>query len=236
MFNLLKVEYFKLKRFKLGYISIFSIFVIGYIYGDGRVVKRAFDMTCSASTVFSSVVSDTSFVFLTSVIASVFIGMDFYNRTIFNEIKLGYSRFHILLSRMIMVCILAALFHVTFIVSTILGFFAERGIDVSLFRMENALWLFTVLVQLSAVTGGVVLISFMAKKAVEAVALSVLYSFICCNVLRNFMRTEIYTRSCFCFVRDSSSENLLSAALSALVTMIVFLAIAAITFNKAEVK
>lgn len=236
MFNLLKVECFKLKKFKLGIIAIFSMFVIGYIYGDGRIIKRAFDITDNAAIVFSSVVSDTSFVFLISIIAALFISMDFSNRTICNEIKLGYSRFHILLAKMIMVCIFSVLFHLTFIISTIFGFFVERGLDVSLFRMENVLWLLTVLIQLSAATSGVVLISFMAKRVSEAVALSALYTFIFCNILRNFVHTKIYTLSCFCFVQNNSSENMLFAAISAFITMIVFLAIAAITFNRAEIK
>lgn len=236
MFNLLKVEFYKLKKFQLGYIVIFTMFVIGYIYGDGRIIKRAFKLTDSISTVFSSVVCDTSFVFLISIIAALFIGIDFGNRTICNEIKLGYSRLHILFSRMIVVCVFAILFHLTFIISTIFGFFAERGVDTSLFCMENAFWLLTVLIQLSAITSGVVLISFIAKKVAEAVALSALYTFICCNILRNFISAKIYVLSCFYFVQNNSLGNLVSAIISALVTMIVFLVIGTIIFNKVEVK
>ena len=236
MYNLLKVEFYKLKKFQLGYITIFTMFIFGYIYGDGRIIKRVFELTDSISTVFSCIVCDTSFVFLISIIAALFISVDFGNRTICNEIKLGYSRFHILLSRMAVVCVFAILFHLTFIISAIVGFFAERGVDTSLFCIENAFWLLTILIQLSAVTSGVVLISFIAKKVAEAVALSALYTFVCCNILRNFISAKIYTLSCFSFVQNNNSENLVSAIVSALVTMIVFLVIGTIIFNKAEVK
>lgn len=236
MFNLLKVEFYKLKKFQIGYIVVLLLVVIGYLYGDNRIGNKVFDMTDNTAAAFSEVVSDTSFVFLISIVTALFMGKDFSSRTICNEIKLGHSRFHILFSRVIMVCIFAVLLHVVYILSTIVGFSVVRGFDTSLFCTENALWLFTVFIQLAAVTSGVVFITFMAKKVSEAIVLSALYSVICCNILRNFISAEIYTLSCFCFVQNNSSKNLVPALVSAFVTMIVFLAAAVITFNKAEVK
>lgn len=236
MFNLLKVEFYKLKKFQIGYIAVLFMAVMGYLYGDNRMGGKVFEMTDNTAIAFSYVVSDTSFVFLIAIVTALFMGKDFSNRTICNEIKLGHSRFYILFSRTVMVCIFAVLLHLIYIVSTILGFSVVRGFDTSLFRTENALWLLTVLIQLMAITSGVVLISFTAKKVSEAIVLSALYSLICCNILRNFVSAKIYTMSCFYFVRNSNSENLVYAMTSALVTMIVFLGAAAITFNKAEVK
>lgn len=236
MFNLLKVEFYKLKKFQIGYIAVLFMAVMGYLFGDNRMGGKVFEMTDNTAIAFSYVVSDTSFVFLIAIVTALFMGKDFSNRTICNEIKLGHSRFYILFSRTVMVCIFAVLLHVIYIVSTIFGFSVVRGFDTSLFRTENALWLLTVLIQLVAITSGVVLISFTAKKVSEAIVLSALYSLICCNILRNFVSAKIYTMSCFYFVRNSNSENLVYAMTSALVTMIVFLGAAAITFNKAEVK
>lgn len=236
MFNLLKVEFYKLKKFQIGYIAMLFMVVIGYLYGDNRIGNKVFEMTDNTAIAFSHVVSDNSFVFLISIVTALFMGKDFSNRTICNEIKLGHSRFHILFSRTVIVCIFAVLLHVIYIISTIFGFSVVRGFDTSLFCTDNALWLLTILIQLVAITSGVVLISFMAKKVSEAIALSALYSVICCNILRNFISAKIYTLSCFYFVQNNSSENLVSATISALVTMIVFWAIATITFNKAELK
>lgn len=236
MFNLLKVEFYKLKKFQIGYIAVLFMAVMGFFYGKSIMGGAAFETGDNTAVIFSYLVSDTSLVFLISIVAALFMGKDFSNRTIGNEIKLGHSRFHILLSRTVMVCILAVLLHVTYIVSTILGFSAVRGFDTSLFSRENALWLLTVLIQLMAVTSGVVLISFIAKKASEAIVLSALYTAICCNILRNFVSAKIFTMSCFYFVQNNNSENLVSAIISALVTMVVFLMTAAIIFNKADVK
>lgn len=236
MFNLLKVEFYKLKRFQIGYIAILFAVVVGYLYGDNRIGNKVFEMTDNTAVAFSYVVSDNSFVFLISIVTALFMGKDFSYRTICNDIKLGHSRFHILFSRMVMVCIFAILFHVMYIVSTIFGFSVVRGFDTSMFCVENALWLLTVLVQLVAVTSGVVFISFLAKKVSEAIVLSALFSVIGCNVLRNFISAKIYTSSCFYFVQNNRTGDLVSAAVSALVTMMVFLVSAAMTFEKAEVK
>ena len=236
MFNLMKVELYKLKKFKFGYIALIFMFVVGYIYGDNRMGNKVFDITDNTAVVFSAIVSDTSFVFFISIVMALFMGKDFSNRTICNEIKLGYSRFHILLSRMIVVCAFAVLLHVIYVMSAVLGFSVVRGFDTSVLRAENVLWLLTVLIQLVAIISGVVLISFMVKKESSAIALSTLYAFTCCNILRNFISARIFTVSCFCFVRNNSTENLILATISAFVIMMIFLTAAVFSFNKAEIK
>lgn len=236
MYNLLKVELYKLKKFNFGYVAMIFIFVVGYIFGDNRIGNRVFEMTDNTDLVFSCVISDTSFVFFISIIMALFIGKDFSNRTICHEIKLGYSRFQILLSRLFVVCAFAMLLHVIYVLSAVFGFSVVRGFDTSVLSIRNALWLLIVLIQLVAVISGVVLLSFLAKRLSEAIVLSTMYSFICCNILRNFMSSKIFTLSCFCFVQSSTTENLVYATISALVTMFIFLTIAIFSFNKAEVK
>lgn len=103
MFNLLKVELYKLKKFQLGYIAILFMAVVGYLYGDNRIGNKVFEMTDNTAIAFSHVVSDNSFVFIIAIVTALFMGKDFSSRTICNEIKLGHSRFHILLSRTAMV-------------------------------------------------------------------------------------------------------------------------------------
>lgn len=236
MFNLLKVEFYKLKKFQIGYIAVLFMAVLGFSYGKIIMGGSAFEAGDNAAIIFSYLVSDTSLVFLISIAAALFMGKDFSDRTIGNEIKLGYSRFHILLSKTVMVYILASLLHVIYIVSTILGFWVMRGFDTSLFSTQNALWLLTVLIQSAAVMSGVVLISFIVQKASEAIVLSTLYTAICCNILRNYVSAKIFTTSCFYFAQDSNPETLISAVISALFTMIVFLVTAAVIFHKADVK
>lgn len=236
MFNLLKVELSKLKKFQIGYLAILFMLGCGLSYGGYRMGYEKFDSTYNTAFVFSQVVSDTSFVFLISIVIALFIGKDFSNRTICNEIKMGYRRSYILLSRMIMVSVFSVLLHVIYVLSAVTGFSVVKGFDTRVFCVENALWLLTILVQLVAIISGVVLISFLTKKLSEAIALSAMYVVICCNILRNFISGKIYTLSCFYFIQDNNIENLVFAAVSAFITMMILLAIATFTFNKAEIK
>lgn len=233
MFNLLKVELYKLKKFQFGYIAVLFMFVAGYLYAEGAKILDIMDNT---NAIFSGIVCDTSFVFFISIVMAWFMGKDFSDRTICNEIKLGYSRFRILLSRMIVVCAFAALLHVVYVISAVFRFSMRKEFDVSVFCVENVLWLLTVLIQLAAVISGVVLISFITRKQSEAIALSTMYAFVCCNILRNFISAKIYTLSCFYFVQNNSTENLVFATISSFVTMMIFLTIAIFTFKKAEIK
>ncbi|MCM1192791.1 MAG: ABC transporter permease [Butyrivibrio sp.] len=235
MINLLKIELYKLKKFKFGYIAMIFMFAVGYLYGDSRLAAHPFDITTDTATVFSSTVCDTSFVFIIAIVSALFMGKDFSNRTICNEVKLGYSRFSVLLSRTIIVCAFSVLLHLIYVAAAIIGTSVVRGFDSSFLCAENVFWLLTVIIQLAAVICGVVLISFLTKKVSEAIAFSALYAALCCNILRNFLDTRLFTMSCFCFIQDRA-ENLALAAVIALITMIVFLAVTAFTFRKAEIK
>ena len=232
MFNLLKVEFYKLKKFPFGYIVLLFFLVIG-IVGGGYKITDDFESTAD---IFASNVCDTSLVFVISLAAAFFMGKDFSSRTIDNEIKLSYSRFKILLSKMIAVCTFAAFIHTAWVAANALSYAAVRGFDSSVLCVENALWLITVLIQLSAVISGVMLITFITRTVAGAIAISSMYVLICCNILRNYTDAKIFTMSPFCFVQNSDLKNLAFAAVSALVTMVVFLMIAVFTFNKAEIK
>ncbi|MCM1050058.1 MAG: ABC transporter permease [Clostridiales bacterium] len=235
MTNLLKVELYKLKKFKFGYIAMIFMFALGYLYGDSRLAAIPFDIVDDTDTVFSSSVCDTSLIFIISIVSALFMGKDFSNHTICNEIKLGYSRFNVLISRTIVVCAFSVLLHIIYVASVIIGFSFARGFDDSFLCVENVFWLLTVIIQLAAVICGVVLISFLTRKVSETIAFSALYTVLCCNILRNYLDTKLFTMSCFCFIQDRT-ENLALATVIALITMMVFLTAAAVTFRKAEIK
>ena len=232
MFNLLKVEFYKLKKFSFGYIVLLFFLVIGII-GGGYKFPDIFENTAA---IFASNVSDTSLVFTISLAVAFFMGKDFSSRTIDNGIKLNYSRFEILLSKLIVVCTFAAFIHTAWVAANVLSFAAVRGFDSSVLCAENAFWLITVLIQLSAVISGVMLITFITRTAAGAIAISSMYVLICCNILRNFVDAKIFTMSPFCFAQDNNTENLFFTAIVAFVTLIIFSAAAAVIFNRSDVK
>lgn len=232
MFNLLKVEFYKLRKFSFGYIVLLFFLVIGII-GGGYKLRDNFENTAA---IFAINVCDTSLVFTISLAAAFFMGKDFSGRTIDNEIKQGYSRFKILLSKLIAVCTFAVFMHTAWVAANVLSFAAVRGLDSSVLCAENAFWLITVLIQLSAVISGSLLITFITRTVAGAIAISSMYVLICCNILRNFVDAKIFTMSPFCFAQDNNTENLFFTAIVAVVTLIIFSATATVIFNRSDVK
>ena len=232
MINLLKVEFYKLKKFPFGYIVLLFFLVIGII-GGGYKLRDNFENTAA---IFVETVCDTSLVFIISLAAAYFMGKDFSSRTIDNEIKLGYSRFKILLSKLIAVCTFAAFMHTVWVAANVLSFAAVRGFDSSVLCAENAFWLITVLIQLSAVISGSLLITFITRTVAGAIAISSMYILICCNILRNYTDAKIFTMSPFCFVQDNNTENLFFTTIVAFVTLIIFTVTATVIFIRSDVK
>ena len=86
---------------------------------------------------FSFSICDTSFMFLISLVAAWFAGNDFQNRTIHNEIKVGYSRFLVFMARTIIAVIMAELLHLTYVFATVLGFAVKYRFDGSIFSATD---------------------------------------------------------------------------------------------------
>lgn len=79
--------------------------------------------------------------FLISIIAAWFIGADFGNRTVTNEIKLGYSRLSVILSRTLVIYLQSVVLHVIYVTAAIAGYCIAHGLDGSVLSLENAIWL-----------------------------------------------------------------------------------------------
>lgn len=231
MYNQLKVELYKLKNLPLIYISTVLMVMAGILSG-----YLQFGNVVNTNEVFCYVVCDTSLLFLISIVSAWFVGLDFGNRTIANELKLGYSRFSVISVRMIMVYIMSITLHLSYVFAAVIGFSAANGFDVSVFSGKNAMWLITVILQLMAIESGTVMICFAARKPTGAISISVIYTFAFCNVLRNFTDSRVFTLSCFCFARNSDAGDLMACAVNALIVLTIFTVSAVLVFGKADVK
>lgn len=238
MMNQLKVEWFKLKRFKLFMAICLFLFVIGYFYGYMKM-----PVSEKADGVLKNVIHDTSFVFIISIVTAWFTGNDFSNRTIHNEIKIGYSRMSILLSRLLMTFLITVFLHGVYIFSTIIGFSVKYGFDRNSFTKKNLVWLFVVMFQLITVQSMVVFLVFLLKKAAVSIAAAVCFSFLTCNVLRNFedfyisiFNGKIFTLSVFCLAQDNSAQTLILAAIYAAVIHAVVFVCTYRIFRKAKIE
>lgn len=97
-----------------------------------------------------STLKDTSMMFVPVLLSAGFVGNDFSNRTIHNEITIGYSRLSALLVRELPAFLSAVILHFTFAVGTAVGLGVKVGFSFELFQIQDLVWCFTVMLQLMA--------------------------------------------------------------------------------------
>ena len=231
MRNQMMIERYKVIRFYIMYIAAVVLAAAGFFLG---LLKLPEDL--DTAKVFSFSVCDTSFMFIISLVAAWFTGNDFMNRTIHNEIKIGYSRFSVFLVRTVTTVVMAVFLHLVYIISTILGFSVKYHFDSSVFSLTDLAWLFVVILQICANICIVMFIVFALKKVTSGIAVTVIFSFVSCNILRNFVRESIFRLTPFSLAQTNDSRTLTLSAIFAVAVIVLSLAATHIVFRKAKIK
>lgn len=231
MRNQLMIEKYKAVRFPIMYIAAVVLATVDFLLGFLKLTEDV-----NTSTVFSYSLPDTSFMFIISLVAAWFAGNDFMNRTIHNEIKTGYSRFSVILARTITASVMSILLHLIYVFATVLGFSVRYGFDSSLFTLRNFVWFLVVMLQICADICIVMFIVFALKKITYAIAVTVVFSFAACNVLRNFISKSFFRLTCFSLAQTSDNSTLVLSAVFAIAVIIVSLTATHFVFGKAEIK
>ncbi len=231
MYNQLMIEKYKAKRFIIMYLAAAVLAAAGFFLGLLKLPEYM-----DTATVFSLSICDTSFLFIVSLVAAWFAGNDFQNRTIHNEIKSGYSRFSVFIARTITTVIMAMLLHLIYVFATVLGFAVKNRFDSSIFSVTNFVWMLVVMLQICANICIVMFIVFALKKVTSGIAVTVVFSFVSCNILRNFISTSAFRLTCFSLAQTSDSSTLALSAVFAAVVIIISLTATHFIFRKAEIK
>ena len=231
MHNQLMIEKYKAKRFIIMYLAADVLAAAGFFLG---LLKLPGNL--DTATVFSFSICDTSFMFLISLVAAWFAGNDFQNRTIHNEIKVGYSRFSVFMARTITAVIMAELLHLTYVFATVLGFAVKYRFDGSIFSVTNFVWMLVVMLQVCTNICIVMFIVFALKKVTSGIAVTVVFSFVSCNILRNFIRKSVFRLTCFSLAQTSDNRTLVLSAVFAAVIIVISLTATHFVFRKAEIK
>lgn len=234
--NQIRVEFYKLTRLLGFYFAAILLAAIGSNFGYSVLSNFNRTNITSVNEVFQTVVGDASLIFIIMLIIAWFLGKDFSTRTIQNEIRIGYSRASVLLSRYITTSFAAVLLHFVWIVSTLIGFVVKRGMDFSVFSFINFAWLIIVFIQIMAITSVVIMIEFFAKNALAAMVATAITVFVACNIIRNYIEVRVYQFTCFGLVQNGSWSVLLPAMLYAIIVILVTGTITYMGFRKAEIK
>lgn len=231
MRNQMIIERYKAVRFFIILIAALVIVVVGFLNGLIKIPK---DLNTSA--VFSNLVCDASFIFILSLVAAWFAGNDFLNRTIHNEIKAGYSRISVIITRTITTVIMGLLLHLAFIAASLLGFVIKAGFDSSVFTVVNLSWLLVVMLQICANICIVMFIVFALKKVTSGIAVTVIFAIVSCNILRNFISDSVFRLTPFSLAQTSDSQTLILSAAVAAVMIAVSMLATHLVFRRAEIK
>lgn len=250
MINQFRVEFYKLRHLKLFrrvmiFVVLFGIFgwffMKWYLYFWPQYYSR--DMSTMGNLFFEGM-SDTSFVFLYSMVTAWFVGTDFDNRTIHNEIAVGYSRWSVLLSRILTCWCASFLLHVVVTVFyTEVGWSAYGyGFHVPKLGMRDFVWFGVILLQLMAMQSLVVLITILSANAPTALVVSGVFSFLIHEVHVYFLSRgmerglRIWGTMFFALVQDNSDGTLIAAGCMAVAAIVGLTAVTYYIFQKMELK
>ena len=107
--------------------------------------------------------------------------------------------------------------------------------SIELFEIRDLYWCITIVLQLIALQSIIVLITFICAKASVAIATSVCFTFVMCNILRNFLNGEIFIRSCFFLAKDNLSETLIPTSIMAVLIFVASVIFTYVIFTKREI-
>lgn len=232
--NQMKVEFYKLKRTGMMYVAAALYFIMGAALPI-KVVNMHMIENLDIYYFFHDSVQDVSLVFLTALFVAWFIGQDFNNRVFQHEIAGGYSRFSIIISRVIPVALASVVMHVIYILGEVITAGFLTGFSFAPFGAADVSWLLTVLVQIVALVLIMSFITFLSGSLFGGITATVIFEFFFCNILRNFLRTGFYTYTCLCFAKDNSPKTLGFCLLSAVITIVVALLATYLVFKKKEI-
>lgn len=231
MRNQLIVEKYKAERFIILYLAAAVLAAAGFFLGLLKLPE-----SMDTAEVFSLSICDTSFMFIVSLVTAWFAGNDFQNRTIHNEIKIGYSRFSVFMARTITTVIMAELLHLTYVFATVFGFAVKYRFDGSIFSVANFVWMLVVMLQICANICIVMFIVFSLRKVTSGIAVTVVFSFVSCNILRNFIGDSVFRLTCFSLAQTSDNETLALSAVLAAAVIVISLTATHFVFGKAGIE
>ena len=239
MYNQLKVEFYKLRKSLFFYLAILGFLTASVLMAVSQISQGR---EITGQSAFINSISDTSLLFLLSLFVSYFIGNDFANRIIDNEIRIGYSRLSVILSRVIIALPFTALLYLFYSVPYALIMGSVNGfvsyITVTEFLMRTSLFI----LQLVSILSFSALIMFWCKKPALGMMLSVCFTVVTCNVLRNIMNDNAafsltpFYRITMNNINIMTAQDALISFMSAIVTIVIALLMTYFVFRKAELK
>jgi ABC-2 type transport system permease protein len=239
MYNQLKVELYKLRTSRFFYLSVIGFLTASVMIYFANIIRDSLDITGSRALL--SAISDTSLLFIMSLFVSYFIGNDFANRTIDNELRIGYSRLSVVLSRVIVALPFAAFLYMFYAAprAILTGF--SNGFGYEMTTQDAFIRIILFMLQVMAVMSFTALIMFCSKKASLGMMISVCFTVITCNIMRSFLDDNpIFKATSFYRIQMNSeamtTQDITFSFVSAVATIFFVVIATYVIFRKTELK
>ena len=250
MINQFRVEFYKLWHFKLFrrvmvFVVLYGVFIWFALKWQLYFWPQYyFHDQSTMGNFFTETMREISYIFLYSMLTAWFVGTDFDNRTIHNEIAVGYSRWSVLFSRILTCWCASILLHVVTSVLYAEIWWAAHGygLHVPKLGMRDSVWFGVILLQLMAMQSLVVLITILSANAVTALVVSGAFSFLIHEVHVYFISRgmekgpRIWGTMFFALAQDNSGGTLIAAGCMAVAAIVGLTAVTYSIFRKMELK
>ena len=239
MNNQIKVILYKLIKSKALYITALFYALLGVWSSLGPILYDGVAWTAQYG--FLLFISSRNTLIISAIFAAYMLGKDFSNRTINNEVRIGYSRLSIILSRAIVILPATAILYFFTLIPCIIIFGVYNGFGFDTFIPVLLLRLVLFLVQTISVTVFALLFVFWTKKA--AAGLIACFVFNVITDPHTFMFLEnsfIFKLTSFYRIymnnTDLMTSDIIISFISAILTITGVLIATYFIFRKAELK
>jgi len=238
MSNQIRVGMVRIGRSVFLYLTIAGFITFAVMYCVKMIQDRVF---FTGEEALMGTFADTSLLFIVSTFTSHIIGSDFTNRTVDNEIRIGYSRLSVVLSRAAVVLPLTFAPYLAYCLCCAAAMSAVNGFGTVFTAADILVRLLLFFLQVASIQSFTLFIMFACKKASLGMLLNICFAVLTCNLLRNFLDSNaIFNLTSFGRImmndRVMTVRELSVSFVSAAVTLAVMVTATWLVFRRTELK
>ena len=239
MDNQIRVVLLKLIKSKALYITVLLYTLLGVWSSLGPILYDGMDWTAQYG--FLLFISSRNTLIISAIFAAYMLGKDFSNRTINNEIRIGYSRLSVILSRAVVILPTTAILYFFTLIPCIIIFGVYNGFGFYIAIPVLILRLVLFLIQTISITVFSMLFVFWTKKTAAGLIACLVFNIITDPHTFMFLESSyLFRLTSFYRIYMNNTEliafDIIISFISAIFTIACVLFATYVVFRKAELK
>ena len=243
MINMIKMEFYKLRRQKIFYIILLFVGVIAVM---SSISAMSLNINLNGKTQYVEMFQDVSMLFACAIFVAMYIGNDFNNRTIQHQVASGHSRKDIIIAKLLGFMMAAQMIMILYPVIGAITVTINRGWGVAVSYQEIKYIILTLIESIVLNIGTssyFVLFAFICRDIPKTICLSAAFPIIF-SIIKPFIAAiplvgnfiDLMSISQIGNIGITTAKQLGIILLSSSVTLLLNLFVMKIVFYKAEMK